>query len=103
MLDWGEKKRRCAKAGGQSNLCPIAKDSTDGPQLVFHLALIYAWTGERDLAIEQLEIVAKIPTGPTYGSCVWIRCGTRCAAIRASKKSSPPSRQDKTSPRIYTE
>jgi hypothetical protein len=26
-----------------------------------------AWTGERDRALEQLEIVAKIPAGPTYG------------------------------------
>ena len=46
---------------------PVAKDSLDGPALVSNLALIYAWTGERDLAIEQLAIVAKIPCGPTYG------------------------------------
>ena len=46
---------------------PIAKDSTDGPQVAFNLALIYAWTGERDLAIEQLETVSKIQNGPTYG------------------------------------
>ena len=26
-------------------------------------------------------------------NCVWIRCGIPCAAIRASKKSSPPSHQ----------
>ena len=32
-----------------------------------NLALIYAWTGERDLALEQLETVAKIEGGPTYG------------------------------------
>jgi hypothetical protein len=31
------------------------------------VALVYAWTGERDRALEQLEIVAKIPAGPTYG------------------------------------
>jgi hypothetical protein len=46
---------------------PIAKDSLDGPPLVSNLALIYAWTGERDLAIEQLAIVAEIPCGPSYG------------------------------------
>jgi hypothetical protein len=34
---------------------------------VFHLAVIYAWTGERDLAMEQLEISAKNPGGLTYG------------------------------------
>ena len=67
MPGWGAKKRHCAKAARQSNSAPIAKDSTDGPQVAFHLALIYAWTGDRDLAIEQLETVAKIPSGPTYG------------------------------------
>jgi len=30
-------------------------------------AMICAWAGEPDLAIEQLEAVAKIPGGPTYG------------------------------------
>jgi hypothetical protein len=38
-------------------------------------AQICAWTGERDLAIEQLEALAKIPGGPSYGelrlSPVW--------------------------------
>jgi hypothetical protein len=28
------------------------------------MALVYAWTGERDRALEQLEIVAKIPARP---------------------------------------
>jgi hypothetical protein len=39
------------------------------------MAWIYAWTGERGRAIDELEIVAKIPCGPTYGelrlSPVW--------------------------------
>jgi serine/threonine protein kinase/Tfp pilus assembly protein PilF len=34
---------------------------------VVNLALVYAWTGERDRALEQLEIVATIPGGPDYG------------------------------------
>ena len=32
------------------------------------LALIYAWTGERDLAIEQLEILAGVPSNISYGA-----------------------------------
>jgi hypothetical protein len=32
-----------------------------------NMALTYAWIGERDLAIEQLEIAAKLPAGPDYG------------------------------------
>ena len=69
MIDAGlGRKEEALREGRQAvELAPIAKDSTDGPGVLFHLALIYAWTGERDLAIEQLEIVAKIPGGPTYG------------------------------------
>ena len=63
----GRKEEALREGRRAVELVPIAKDSTDGPPVVFHLALIYAWTGERDLAIEQLEIVSKIPTGPTYG------------------------------------
>jgi hypothetical protein len=29
--------------------------------------LVYAWSGEPNLAIEQLEFLAKIPRGPSYG------------------------------------
>ena len=38
------------------------------------LALVYAWTGERDRALEQLEIVARIPAGPTYGDLRFNPC-----------------------------
>jgi len=69
MIDAGlGRKEDALREGRQAvELVPIAKDATDGPQVAFHLALIYAWTGERDLAIEQLEMVSKIPGGPTYG------------------------------------
>src|SRR5262249_46537192 len=30
-------------------------------------AMICAWAGERELALEQLEAVTKVPGGPTYG------------------------------------
>jgi hypothetical protein len=46
---------------------PIAKDSLDGADVLYFYAVICAWTGEYDLAIEQLEILAKIPAGVTYG------------------------------------
>jgi serine/threonine protein kinase/tetratricopeptide (TPR) repeat protein len=69
LIDAGlGRKEEALREGRQAvELVPIAKDSTDGPQVAFTLALIYAWTGERDLAIEQLETVSKIQNGPTYG------------------------------------
>ena len=39
------------------------------------MALVYAWTGERDRAIEQLEIVAADPgLAPTYGDLLLNPC-----------------------------
>jgi serine/threonine-protein kinase len=77
VIDAGLGRKEEALHEGQRavELMPITKDLTDGPALVANLAWIYAWTGERDLAIEQLEINAKNPAGPTYGelrlSPVW--------------------------------
>lgn len=35
--------------------------------LTSNLAKIYAITGQKDLGLDQLEIAAKLPGGPTYG------------------------------------
>jgi serine/threonine protein kinase len=68
MLDagLGQKEDAIREALRAVDLMPIAKDSYWGPGLVANLALVYAWTGERDRALEQLEIVAKIPAAMTY-------------------------------------
>src|SRR5213080_3376390 len=66
MLDSGEKKRRCARVAGRSSF-PVAKNAVDGPQVLYFFAVICAWTGKRDLAIEQLETLAKMPLGVSYG------------------------------------
>jgi serine/threonine-protein kinase len=63
----GRKEDALREGQRAVELLPISKDTLDGPPLVSNLAWIYAWTGERDLAIEQLAIVAKIPCGPSYG------------------------------------
>jgi len=57
----GRKEEAIREALRAVELRPIAKDSVNGPRLVTHLALVYAWTGERDRALEQLEKVATIP------------------------------------------
>jgi TolB-like protein/Tfp pilus assembly protein PilF len=70
----GLKEDAITEAQRAVDLKPIAKDSVDGPDLVANLALVYAWTGERELALEQLEIVAKIPAGPSYGDLRFNPC-----------------------------
>jgi TolB-like protein/Tfp pilus assembly protein PilF/predicted Ser/Thr protein kinase len=69
LIDAGLGRKEDAIREGREalELTPIAKDSLQGPEVVTSLAAIYAWVGERDLAIEQLEISAKVPNGVHYG------------------------------------
>jgi TolB-like protein len=66
----GRKEEAIREARRAVELQPITRDSLNGPNWVANLALVYAWTGERDRALEQLEKVATIPGNPevpTYG------------------------------------
>ena len=46
---------------------PYCKRRRGRPRADHYLAHVYALTGEKDLAFKQLEIVSKIPCGPSYG------------------------------------
>ena len=46
---------------------PLTKSSLEGADALYGFAMILTWTGEHDLAIKQLENLAKIPAGPSYG------------------------------------
>ena len=48
-------------------LLPIEKDAVFGPVLLAHLALIFAWSGQADSALEQLAAVAEVPSTLSYG------------------------------------
>jgi serine/threonine protein kinase/Tfp pilus assembly protein PilF len=77
VLDAGRSRKEEAirEALRAVDLKPIAKDAYWGPAPVTDLALVYAWTGERDRALEQLEIVATLPgLGPTYGDLLLNPC-----------------------------
>jgi TolB-like protein/Flp pilus assembly protein TadD len=63
----GRKEEALSEGRRAVELTPITRSSVEGSDVVANLALTYAWAGERDLAIEQLEIAAKIPNGPHYG------------------------------------
>ena len=70
----GRKDEAIREARQAVDLLPIAKDADLGPVYVANLALVYAWTGERDRALEQLEIVATVPGGPSYGDLRFNPC-----------------------------
>jgi serine/threonine-protein kinase len=48
-------------------LMPVNKNAIEGPLLIKYLAVIYAWTGEKDRALERLDEAAKLPNTFSYG------------------------------------
>ena len=75
----GRKEEAIREALRAVEMMPIATDSLNGPYNVTNLALVYAWTGERDAALEQLEKIATLPGfgpgfGATYGDLLFNPC-----------------------------
>ena len=50
-----EEKRRAIE------LLPVEKDSVNGSRMIQYFAVTAAWTGEKDLALQQLEIGTRAP------------------------------------------
>jgi TolB-like protein len=68
LIDAGLGNREAIAEGKRAGkLLPLSKDAWDGPGYVTNLALIYTWLGEKDLALEQLALSARIPAGISYG------------------------------------
>ena len=64
----GRKDEAIREGRRAIELLPITKDSIDGAELVKYMGVIYAWCGEKDLAIEQIEATLKIPSTLSYGN-----------------------------------
>src|SRR5438552_2320663 len=69
MIDAGLGRKEEALEEGRHacELMPPSKDAIDGVVLAVNLAQIYVWTGEKDLAIERLQAVERLPTYLSYG------------------------------------
>jgi serine/threonine protein kinase/Tfp pilus assembly protein PilF len=63
----GRKEEALRQGRRACELVPITKDALVGIDFAIHLAQIYAWTGEKDLAIEQIEMVQRFPNPLSYG------------------------------------
>jgi hypothetical protein len=97
LIDAGLGRKEDAIREGRRavELMPVTKDSINGAHIMSYLAMIYAWVGEKDLATEQLERVVQDQGGRlVMVSCDFSPTGIPCAAIRALRKSSPPSRRN---------
>jgi TolB-like protein/Tfp pilus assembly protein PilF len=69
LMDAGLGRREDAIREGEraAELTPVSKEALVGSAIVEILSMIYAWTGEKDRAFEQLALSARIPAGVTYG------------------------------------
>jgi TolB-like protein/Tfp pilus assembly protein PilF len=63
----GNKQTAIKQARRAAELLPVSKDALDGTDMMMNLALVYAWTGEKNLACEQLEALVRLPARLNYG------------------------------------
>ncbi|MDP9099789.1 MAG: winged helix-turn-helix domain-containing protein, partial [Verrucomicrobiota bacterium] len=62
----GRKEEAMGEGRRAVELLPVEKDAPAGAYMMELLAIIYAWTGEKDLAIEQVAATLKIPGSLQY-------------------------------------
>ena len=63
----GHKSDAISEGRRARELLPVSKDAFDGPIYATNLAVIYAWVGEKDMALEQLKESASAAAGIQYG------------------------------------
>jgi TolB-like protein/class 3 adenylate cyclase/Tfp pilus assembly protein PilF len=63
----GRKEEAIREGRRAFELLPITKDSINGAMVLEFLAVTYTWTGEKDLALKQLDLVARTPSDFSYG------------------------------------
>ena len=63
----GRKEEALREGRRAVELLPPARDSGNGAHMIEFFAIICAWTGEKDLAFEQLAVATQIPGTLSYG------------------------------------
>jgi serine/threonine protein kinase/Tfp pilus assembly protein PilF len=69
LIDAGLGRKEDALRQGRRavEILPVERDALNGVRVREFLAIIYAWTGEKDLAFEQLAAVLPQPATASYG------------------------------------
>ena len=69
LIDAGlGRKEEAIREGRRANeLLPVTKDALGGAHIMEYLGVIYAWTGEKDLAIKQIAATLQVPSLLSYG------------------------------------
>jgi len=63
----GRKEEALREGRRAVELLPPTKDALNGTEILYFYAVICAWTGERDQAIDHLKTLATLQAGVSYG------------------------------------
>jgi tetratricopeptide (TPR) repeat protein len=69
LIDAGLGRRDDALQEGRRavELLPVERDAFGGSDMIQVFSVICAWTGEKELALQQLTVLTQIPSSLTYG------------------------------------
>jgi serine/threonine-protein kinase len=63
-----DRKEEALREGRRAvELFPLTKDAVTGAEILRNLAITYAWAGEKDLALKELEQAVRVPGPISYG------------------------------------
>ena len=99
LVDAGlSRKEEAVREGRRAvELRPLTEDAVDGSTVLSSLAMIYAWVGDTNDAMDQLAFLAKTPGGPPFGQLKYapdwdgVRADPRFTAML--KELQPPSKE----------
>jgi hypothetical protein len=63
----GHKEGALREGRGAVELIPVERDAINGAHMIEFFAIICAWAGETDLALEQLATAVRLPGWLSYG------------------------------------
>jgi hypothetical protein len=64
----GRKEEALREGRRASELLPVEKDALEGMTVAKYLAVIAAWVGDKDLALDQLASIISRPSDLSYGN-----------------------------------
>ena len=63
----GRKEEALRESRRAVELVPVEKDSINGADMIHYSAIVAAWVGDKELALQDLAKVAQLPGQMTYG------------------------------------
>src|SRR5207253_9115426 len=63
----GDKEKAISEGRRARELLPVEKDNVNGIHMIEFLAVIYAWAGEKELALEEFNTAVHRPGIISYG------------------------------------